>query len=155
MVDTLRKLPKGPQVGELLRVERDIRCDTGLNAEQFSELFQMVPSLIDMFGGDRTAAENALHMFLMRLRKGNTYEDIGNTFYVCDNTASTHISKARDALMLDFVGLYLGFQSRDFLLENTTLTSRKLFSTDDTEKAIVIMDGTYIYCEKSMNYTFQ
>lgn len=58
---------------------------------------------------------------------------------------------------MDFVPNHLGFRnlSREFLLQNTTVSSRLLHCENNPNTIITIWDGTYIYIDKSANYEFQ
>lgn len=67
------------------------------------------------------------------------------------------ITSVRKALMNDFVPLHLGFEriSHDeFCRRHTTETASKLFGTNIND-AITVLDGTYIYIQKSADYSFQ
>lgn len=129
---------------------------TGLTDEQFDDLFSRTPSLWRTTSNE-SHAKNALLMLLMRFRKADSYEFIGLCFGIDRHKVSADIEIARNALTTDFVPLYLGFRnlSREFLLENTTASSRILHCGNNPETVITIWDGTYIYINKSSNYDFQ
>lgn len=151
MVDLLRN-------GETKHVisDIDIKPNTGLDCTKFESLMSDVPSLIDAFSNPEDA-RNALIMFLMRFRKASTYEYIGYFFGVSRHKVTDYIEKARIELENNFVPKYLGFNnlSRQFLLQNTTDSSRILHADNNPETLMTIWDGTYIYCHKSANYEFQ
>lgn len=86
-----------------------------------------------------------------------TFESIGKRCGVSRLKASADIEQARIALTKDFVPNYLGFEnlSRELLLRNTTVLSRMLHAQNDPEKLIIILDGTYIFIDKSANHEFQ
>lgn len=134
----------------------DIHTYTGLTDHQFEDLFSSAPSMLTVFSNVKKA-KNALLMFMIRLRKGSAYNEIGKLFNVTRMTSRDHIQKARTALSADFVPLHLGFNSlsRQFLIKNTTISSRLLHAENDPNKLITIWDGTYIYLDKSANYDFQ
>lgn len=130
MVDLLRKnIPTTSRIENSVQFNRDMKCDTGLSDVQFNMVFLCVPLLRENFNFKEKPARIALHMFLMRLRKGINYEDIGNIFGVSRTTASKNIDKARVALKQEFVPLHLGFENltREYVLENTTTTARALY----------------------------
>lgn len=79
------------------------------------------------------------------------------TLVFCRTTVSKNIDRARKALKHEFVPLHLGFENltREYLLENTTTTARLLYADGSSEKVVTIWDGTYIFCERSLNYDFQ
>ena len=60
--------------------------------------------------------------------------------------------------MKDFVPKYMGFDhmTREAVIENhTTGFAREILASGDDNTAILLIDGTYIYIEKSGKYTFQ
>lgn len=134
----------------------DIKLYTGLTDHQFEDLFASIPSLLTIMRKE-DKAKNALLMLLIRFRKASTYKYIGNLFGITRFTSQAHIQKARTALIADFVPVHLGFNnlSRNFLLQNTTVSSRLLHCENNPDSLITIWDGTYIYLNKSANYTFQ
>lgn len=133
-----------------------VDLDIGLSTEQFFELLNSLKSLQSAVQS-AAKAEMCLRMFLVRLRKAYTYEDIGDFFKVSANTATTMIRKARKALLTDFVPLHLGFDSlgRDGLQTHTTDMSRALYCSRNSKTIVTMWDGTYIYTQKSSNYAFQ
>lgn len=136
--------------------DADIKNHTGLNSNQFENLYSHIPSLVTAFSNEQDA-QNALIMFLMRFRKAATYEYIGSFFGASRHKVTDHIEKARNELETNFVPKYLGFDnlSREFLLQNTTTSSRISHAHDNPETLMTIWDGTHIYCDKSRNYEFQ
>lgn len=134
----------------------DVHNNTGLSNRQFDDLFSHVPSLVISMKSQKDA-KIALLMLLMRLRKAATYETIGKCFGKSRSLVPTVLDKARTALTMEFVPKYLGFENltREFLLQNTTVSSRILHCGNNPETLITIWDGTYIYINKSQNYKFQ
>lgn len=61
--------------------------------------------------------------------------------------------------MKNFVPRHLGFQHishQELCLHHITPIARKLFtSVDNQDQAVLILDGTYIYIQKSHDYEFQ
>jgi hypothetical protein len=61
--------------------------------------------------------------------------------------------------MQNFVPKHLGFQHishQELCLHHTTPIAKKLFTSDDNpDQAVLILDGTYIYIQKSHDYEFQ
>ena len=67
------------------------------------------------------------------------------------------VTSVRTAFMTDFVPNNLGFHHithEDFRKKHTTKTASTLFSSGPDD-AIVVLDGTYIYIQKSSDYDFQ
>lgn len=134
----------------------DIESNSGLTIKQFDNLFSHVPSLVAVMKTTKKA-KDALLMFLMRLKTGQSYEYIAKCFDVSRGTATNNIHKARIALTESFVPNYLGFEnlSRDLLLQNCTVLSKMLHCNNNPEVLITVFDGTYIFIDKSANYDFQ
>lgn len=134
----------------------DLESNSGLTIPKFDNMLSHIPSLATVLKSTKKA-KHALLMLLMRYRTGLSYEYIANSFGVSRATATNHIDKARAALTESFVPNYLGFEnlSRDFLLQNGTVTSRMLHCDNNADVLIVVFDGTYIFVNKSGNYEFQ
>ena len=67
------------------------------------------------------------------------------------------VTNVRTAFMTDFVPNNLGFHHithEDFCKKHTTKTASTLFSSGPDD-AIVLLDGTYIYIQKSSDNVFQ
>lgn len=128
----------------------------GISAEQFQDLLMALPSLKAKFQGDMEKSRLALQVFLVRLRTGHTYQKICAKFDISLNTVKKYINCARKSLLEDFVPIMLGFESitREQLIENQSVMARNLH-TNAADQAIVVADGTYIYCNKSKNYEIQ
>lgn len=151
MVDLLRNDHK-----EKPFKESQYRNETGLRKEQFDELLAMIPSIL-LTAKTQESAECQLYMFLLRLRKGISYEDIGSRFGISRVSASNQIATVRKALTNEFVPSHLGFGSidRKYLQDHTTAIARALYCQHNPDAVVVVADGTYLYCDKSENYEFQ
>ena len=60
--------------------------------------------------------------------------------------------------MQDFVPNVLGFghiTHEEFVRDHTTPTAKTLFSSDNDDAAIIVMDGTYIYIQKAQTTIFK
>ena len=73
------------------------------------------------------------------------------------SSVSKAIKSARKALMTHFVLRYLGFQhmSRDDFIKEHTRSLVQEVLADGEKVAAIFLDGTYLYIEKSSNYSFQ
>lgn len=136
----------------------DIKTDTGLTLEQFRDLFHRLPSLPLQFKYDKNSktSSDSLYIYLMKLRTGRTHDDIGNFFNINRNTVTERINKVRLAMETDFVYENVNFlRSRADLAKHTSLFSQRLFCNGDTSRPVLVLDGTYIYVQKSSNFEFQ
>lgn len=102
------------------------------------------------------AAYNSLYMDLMKLRTGRTNDDIGRTFSITRTAVTERLNKVRRAMENDFVFENVNFVlSRDQLAQRSTLLSQMLFCNGDISRPVLVLDGTYVYVQKSSNYEFQ
>lgn len=137
--------------------DEQMRSNTGLKLKQFHQLLSEIPSLAITLKSDELA-ETALMAYMKRLRTGHTYDQIRQSLGGMTHLLlKKYINAAREALLLDFVPKYLGFEnlSREFLLENTTEMARYLYCQQNSQTAVIVWDGTYIYCNKSHNQSIQ
>lgn len=93
----------------------------------------------------------------MKMRTGRTFESIGHVFHLCKTNVSTKVAAIRDMLFTTIVPKYLTYErTRENLLSHKTEISHILFDEHaNANQAHVIMDGTYIYIEKSKDHVFQ
>ncbi|XP_045781575.1 uncharacterized protein LOC123878448 [Maniola jurtina] len=123
----------------------------GLTKSQFRQLIFDVPSLRNMQKGSI-----ALAAYLVKLRTGDSDERLATLFNMPRTTLLRYMNKARNALKQDFVTRNLGINNitRAEIAARNLLIPNGLFCAED-RKPIVIMDGTYLYVQKSSNYMYQ
>lgn len=120
---------------------------------EFHSLLQSIPSLLNQAG---EGASNALFIYLMKLRLGDSNESIANYFGMNMWKVAEILKLVRASLLSDFAPKYVNHaRSREDLLSHCSRLSRKLFLQDDDQRMVVIWDATYIYVEKSFNHQFQ
>lgn len=128
---------------------------TTLSKEQFDDLFTYCnPVFNDHM---RNVTKQNLFIFLCKLRHGFTDEFLKILFnYPTRQSVSMIISIVRQSIMARFVPLNLGLGAitrQEFINRHVTPFSNALYNGNPEErKAIVIVDGTYAYIEKSMNF---
>lgn len=102
-----------------------------------------------------------LAAFLYRLKTGLPYKEVGMIFGINRKTLSRQCKIIADQLTKNFVPLNLGFhhlpERRQTYQHNTYLTNKLLLTPrQNSEMAkITIWDGTYLYCQRSMNISVQ
>lgn len=133
----------------------DYRRLTGISADDFDDLFGYAKAYIrsTRARGSRTC----LAILLMKLRTGLSHAVLSTLFGISRRTIGKAIDSARSALMKDFVPGHLGLEHmsrEDFINMHTTDLAKNIFSAGD-DVAILVADGTYMYIEKSCNYSFQ
>lgn len=159
MVDLLISTPKQSKTSVLdVKSDFEYRIDTGLTRAQFLDLFGRLPSISSEFKYDKNneTATESLYMYLMKLRTGRTNDDIGSIFKITRFTVTERMNKIRKVLESDFVYKNVNFaMTREQLAQCTTPLSQMLFCNGDTSRPVLILDGTYIFIQKSSNYDFQ
>lgn len=132
-----------------------IKIDTGLTRDQFCNLFQSLPSLRAELQNNIIASD-FLYTYLMKIRTGRTHEDIARIFGITAMAVSKRLNRVRVAMEQDFVYRYVNcLLSREELAERTTMFSQMLFCNGDTSRPVLILDGTYVYIQKSTNFEMQ
>lgn len=122
---------------------------------EFHDLLHAIPSLCNGRLSQKDVSD-ALFMYLMKLRTAKSNNEIASYFKVSHDTVSKRIQLARDALKTDIVPKYVNYaRSRADLHTHKTILSHKLFDENNTGPIHMILDGTYIYVEKSKSHGFQ
>ncbi|KAJ8314676.1 hypothetical protein KUTeg_006826, partial [Tegillarca granosa] len=137
--------------------DEDYRNLTGISREQFSELTTFLPSVRNTL---TRSIRTCLAVFLTKLRTGLTNSILSSLFSLSISQVQRIISSVCDSLMENFVPLHLGFQhiSHDeFCVKHTTPIAKTLFTSnsDESKEAVLVLDGTYVYIQKSSDYHFQ
>ncbi|KAJ8737558.1 hypothetical protein PYW08_000153 [Mythimna loreyi] len=127
----------------------------GMSKEDFRNILLETPRLANMHRGS-----TALAAFLMKLRNGDSGDRISSLFQVPRSTLEGLMARARELLHQDFVPRHLGIGhiTRDEIAQRNLLIPNGLFGGTEREgerRPIIIVDGTYIYCNKSANYSYQ
>lgn len=123
----------------------------GLSKDQFINLKAQLPRLSEMRNGSL-----ALTAYLIKLRTGDSDERISTLLNIARSTLSRLMSKARDILNQDFVpgNLGIGHITREEIAERNLIIPNGLFGGNG-RNPIIIIDGTYLYVQKSSNYLYQ
>lgn len=126
---------------------------TGLTIEQFNSMLLETPSLAER----HRHPQRVLGAYMTKLRTGESNERLATLFGMSRRTFEDHLKIARECLTQDFVSRNLGLNhlSRENVLERNLLIPKEFFGDEQNTKAILILDGTYIYIEKSSNFLFQ
>jgi hypothetical protein len=100
----------------------------------------------------------ALAIFLMKMRLGLTNRVLSSIFHIKNKqTISRIVHQVCNTLVNKFVPHYLGLNHIDrktVLNNHQTSIATKLFTTQP-DQICIVMDGTYIYIEKSSNNAMQ
>ncbi|XP_062581640.1 uncharacterized protein LOC134243403 [Saccostrea cucullata] len=127
---------------------------TGLTKEQFQDLTcyakSIRPSAV-------RSVNTCLAILLTKLRTGLPNHILGTIFSLKKCQIQRSIHSARMSLR-DFVSQNVGFNHishEDFVNKHTTPIAKKLFCENEDNTAIIVLDGTYIFIQKSSDYKFQ
>lgn len=131
MIDLLRFRHENDEMPDYF--SSDMKILTGLTSEQFKQLFESVPLLTKKFKNNTQNARKALYMYLMRLRTGQTLQQMSTKFDVSHSTIINRLKVVRSVLLKKFVPFNLkSAWTRDELIANTTDLSRALYSNGNT-----------------------
>lgn len=125
----------------------------GRTKEQFRELEAQLP----IFQKHATS----LAAYLMKLRTGDSDERMSSLLKIGRSTLSRLVAKAREVMTESFVPAHLGLEhlsSEEVVARNLYIPESLIGNPEanlEDRKAIVIMNGTYIYVQKSSNYAYQ
>ena len=127
--------------------DNDYYTLTGLTEEQFNDLV----SGISFERKRKYSVRQSVGILFTKLRTGLSSSTLKTIFNINTSLGVCKIiRKARKALVAQFVPKFLGFNhiSRDSVVNNhTTIFARELLASGNTDTAILILDGTYIYIE--------
>jgi hypothetical protein len=124
---------------------------TGLTKALFNQLVLDATTLKPI---ESRRPKTAIGLWLAKRRTGESDERIATLAGIPRSTASNQVESAR-ATLTKWSSLHLGIShlNREVLKQHLTTVARKLFCGID--KVAIVMDGTYIYIQKSSNYGFQ
>lgn len=132
-----------------------MRAHTAHSKEEFGKLLLELPSLTEELNSTKKASE-ALHMYLMKIRTGQSNESIGSLFGVSRTTVQRRCDIVRKLMKQTIVPRYINYErSRDELISRKSIASRLFFDDGNEQSAHLILDGTYIFLEKSQSHEFQ
>lgn len=131
--------------------DEELHYWTGRTRDEFERLFNQTPLLAQRCHNPRTA----LGILLAKLRSGESNERLATFFNMSRTSLERRMKIARECLDNDFVPCHLGFDhiSRQQIIERNLAVPTSLFANN--QEAIVICDGTYMYVQKSSNFSFQ
>lgn len=135
--------------------EDDILNLTGIGKADFEDLLQCVQPKVRQTPA-RSAA-TTLGIFLFKLKSGLSNKILATLFNISKSSIRRAFHSTRKILSTDFVPLHLGFQHisrEEVITQHTRLLAQNLL-TENPDQAILVLDGTYIYIQKSGNFKFQ
>ncbi|XP_062572783.1 uncharacterized protein LOC134234752 [Saccostrea cucullata] len=135
--------------------DEDYYYFTGLSKNQF---FEVLSSLTSLRNTSVRSKRTCLAILLVKLRTGLSNNLLAVLFSLKKSQIQRSIHAAKNALIQDYVPKNLGFQHIDhdtFAQQHTIPLAKTLFTSGTSNSAVLIMDGTYLYIQKSSDYHFQ
>ena len=129
----------------------------GLVRKDFGNLCSCLPP-VSLRNTQNPTARTAVACLLMKLRLGISNQVLATLFSFLDKrTVARTIYSARKALVGYIVPRFLGFEhiSRKEVVNILTRLLAAELLADQPGRSILILDGTYIYCQKSANNMLQ
>ncbi|XP_069130866.1 uncharacterized protein [Argopecten irradians] len=127
---------------------------TGLTKDQFDDLTTFVKTLKS---NTTRSTRSCLAVFLAKLKTGVPNHILSTIFNLSISQVQRIIHTVRKCLMTSFVPQHLGFGHIDhdvFAEMHTTPIAKELFTSGNND-AVLVLDGTYLYIQKSSDYRFQ
>ncbi|XP_065923262.1 uncharacterized protein [Magallana gigas] len=128
---------------------------TGLSKNSFNDLLSYISDSVK--NTSVRSARNSLGIFLVKMKSGLCNSILSTIFNVSKASIRRAIHTVRRALMENFVPQNLGFQhiSRESVIQHHTRPLAESLFGGTGSQALLVLDGTYIYIQKSSNFTFQ
>ena len=128
----------------------EFRLLTSLSRNDFNDLVNIASSSSIRNSSNRSI-RTAIGIYLCKLRLGLSNRLLASMFRLPDKkSVSRIIDSARQAILKSFVPYNLGFghvKRQDVIDHHTTTIARELMCGGDSNTAIVVVDGTYIYIQ--------
>lgn len=132
-----------------------LQTNIGMTRARFEEL---LASLDLSIGKPIRDPKFTFSLYFYKMKTGLSDKLIGGAVGATRQVIDYHIKRAREILIAQFVPRYLGLHRMEpnlmsqFIWVHTTEIAKGLYGYD---KLITILDGTYIYIQKSTNFKFQ
>ena len=132
---------------------------TGLKKVHFDEICMLLSQ--KMRNSPVRSVRTTVGIFFFKLKSGISNKIMSTLFALSVSSVRRAISSVRKLLMQWFVPLNLGLNHisrQDIIEHHTRPLAQSLFGSSgdgDNPKLILVLDGTYIYIQKSNNFAFQ
>ena len=136
--------------------DEDFESLTGVNRAAFDEICSNISHIVR--NTPARTLRNSVGMFLFKMRSGLSNRILASLFKASRSSIRRAIKSVRMALVNSFVPQNLGLQhiTREQVIENHTRPlAQTIFGSITSSPAILVLDGTYIYIQKSGNFKFQ
>ena len=122
---------------------------TGISKLNFEHLTEMLNDSKIKHSSNRSL-RNAVGLFLTKLRLGISNKVLTTIFQFSNPKAvSRTLAAVREAMLLNFVPYYLGFNhiSRQDVINNHSSPLATRLLTEQPNTAVLVIDGTYLYVQ--------
>lgn len=129
---------------------------TGVTKENFNDMHSYIKE--EVRNTPARSTRTSLGIYLFKMKSGISNKVLSTVFNISKSSIRRAVSSVRLALMKKFVPQHLGLQhiSREEIIRNHTRPlAQTLFGDLGNTQAIIVLDGTYIYIQKSGNFQFQ
>ena len=130
---------------------------TGITKDDFEDLCSNVNSNAIRCTKNRSS-RTCIALLLVKLRTGLSNRMLSTLFNIGKSSVRRSIVSARHCLATHFTPQYVGFEHitrEDVIRKHTRPLAQELFGSVCEHPAILVVDGTYIYIQKSNNFQFQ
>jgi hypothetical protein len=134
--------------------DSDFKNLTGLDRASFENLLLYLTTVRDTSARSK---RTCLGLFLTKMKTGMSNTVLSTLFNISKDSIRRAISSVRKNLKQTFVPSNIGFQhiTREQVIEaHTRPLAQTLFGRDNVP-AILVIDGTYLYIQKSNQFSFQ
>lgn len=156
IINTVKQVAKQKKTNDFENLEDmnddDLYYWTGRTKQDISAILNETPSLNEC-GEPKTA----LSIMLAKLTTGDSNERLALIFHMSRRKLERLMKSAREALNHEYVTRYLGWDhiERETLLQRNLLIPNALYNNPENSKLIIVIDGSYVYINKSSNFGFQ
>lgn len=128
---------------------------TGISKENFNDLVSYVKSIR---ATKNRSIRTCIALLLVKLRTGMSNRLLSTLFNIGKSGVRRAVATARKELNEHFTPYNIGFNhiTREEVIDkHTRPLAQELFGNMNDPSAILVVDGTYIFIEKSNNFKFQ
>lgn len=129
---------------------------TGVTKDQFDELMTYLVET-NLRSSKNRSTRTCVALLLTKLRCGLSNQLLGTLFGMKKWQVRRAVISAKNALMEDFVPKHLGFSHisrEDVINHHTRPLAKELLCSMSDNPVILVLDGTYVYLQKSGNFSF-
>lgn len=128
---------------------------TGITKANFDDICSHLTTIRN---NKNRSSRTCIALLLVKLRSGMSNRLLSTLFNIGKSSVRRAITSARKELSLNFTPKYIGFTHitrEEILNHHTRPLAQELFGNIVDQPAILILDGTYVYIQKSNNFSFQ